>query len=161
MKLPTPLPLILKIRRRRTPGTQVLDSPSMKSFNTDLVIAFCDTIREAGYYPILYTGLYWLNNRLDVSRLEGKYDIWIAQYSTSITKPGYDKATIWQYASNGRYPAYRQCRSQQGICRLRHPHPQSRDSIICHKPNSRDAAACGIRLQLVKEVTHGVTSLTS
>lgn len=84
--------------------TQVLDSPSMKSFNTDLVIAFCDTIREAGYYPILYTGLYWLNNRLDVSRLEGKYDIWIAQYSTSITKPGYDKATIWQYASNGRVP---------------------------------------------------------
>lgn len=86
-----------------TARTQVLNSASKKAFNTDLVLAFCDTIREAGYYPIVYTGLWWLNNRMEADRLEGKVDIWLAQYTTA-AQPGYSPVTIWQYSSNGSVP---------------------------------------------------------
>lgn len=83
--------------------TQVLNSPNKKAFNTKLVLAFCDTIKAAGYYPIVYTGLWWLNNRLDANQLKGKYDIWLAQY-TSAAEPGYSPITMWQYSDSGRVP---------------------------------------------------------
>lgn len=83
--------------------TQVLNQSSMKSFNTDLVLAFCDTIRAAGYYPVVYTGLWWLNNRLDANRLKDRVDIWLAQY-TSAAKPDYSPVTMWQYSSQGVVP---------------------------------------------------------
>lgn len=83
--------------------TQVLNSPDKKAFNTKLVLAFCDTIKAAGYYPIVYTGLWWLNTRLDANQLKGKYDIWLAQY-TSASQPGYSPVTMWQYSDSGRVP---------------------------------------------------------
>ena len=83
--------------------TQVLNSPDKKAFNTKLVLAFCDTIKAAGYYPIVYTGLWWLNTRLDANQLKGKYDIWLAQY-TSAAQPGYSPITMWQYSDSGRVP---------------------------------------------------------
>lgn len=65
---------------------------------TDMIIAFCDVIRAAGYYPVIYTGYYWAKNYLDMARLKN-IDLWLARYNTV---PGYDGISMWQYSSVGR-----------------------------------------------------------
>ncbi|MFR2206859.1 MAG: GH25 family lysozyme [Clostridia bacterium] len=65
---------------------------------TDMVIAFCDTIKSAGYKPILYCNPNWLQNYLYKDELLKKYDIWLANWGVS--SPSYDCA-IWQYSENG------------------------------------------------------------
>lgn len=65
---------------------------------TDIVIAFCGKMEEAGYYVCLYTNLDWIKNRLDMERLK-QYDLWFARYND---KPGYDGIGMWQYSSTGR-----------------------------------------------------------
>lgn len=64
---------------------------------TDMVIAFCEAVRVAGYYPAVYSNLNWVKNHLDMSRLNA-YDLWFARYSST---PGYDGASIWQYNNAG------------------------------------------------------------
>lgn len=65
---------------------------------TNIVIAFCDKIKTAGYTPMLYCNPNWLNNYLHKDKLIGKYDLWLAQWGVS--SPSYDCA-IWQYSENG------------------------------------------------------------
>jgi GH25 family lysozyme M1 (1,4-beta-N-acetylmuramidase)/peptidoglycan hydrolase-like protein with peptidoglycan-binding domain len=65
---------------------------------TDVLIAFLDTLIEAGYKnPILYTGDYFLDSQLDETRLI-KYNRWIARYGS---KPK-NEFDIWQYTSSGK-----------------------------------------------------------
>lgn len=66
---------------------------------TDVVVAFLEAVKDAGYYPCLYSNLNWLVNYLDASRINGHYDIWLAQWND---KPTYDgDFGIWQYTSDG------------------------------------------------------------
>lgn len=65
---------------------------------TDIVIAFCDTVKAAGYKPMLYCNPNWLINYLYKDELFKKYDIWLANWGVSA--PSYDCA-IWQYSENG------------------------------------------------------------
>lgn len=65
---------------------------------TNIVIAFCDKIKSAGYTPMVYCNPNWLNNYLHKDKLIGKYDIWLAQWGVS--SPSYNCA-IWQYSENG------------------------------------------------------------
>ncbi|HHX92684.1 MAG TPA: Lyzozyme M1 (1,4-beta-N-acetylmuramidase) [Clostridiales bacterium] len=66
---------------------------------TDHVIAFCETIREAGYTPMLYSNIRWYMDELDLARLT-EYDKWFAQY---FRRPFFPYAfQIWQYTDNGR-----------------------------------------------------------
>lgn len=70
-----------------------------KSMASDLVIAFCNTVDQAGYTPMLYSNLNWLTYKLDCNKIK-KYDIWLAQWTS---KPTYDKPfTMWQYTEKGR-----------------------------------------------------------
>lgn len=63
---------------------------------TDIAIAFCETIKNAGYMTGVYANLYWFKNQLNVDELT-KYYIWVAQYNdTCDAKHRYD---IWQYSS--------------------------------------------------------------
>ena len=68
---------------------------------TDMVIAFCDKIKSAGYRPMLYCNPNWLQNYLYKDELLKKYDIWLANWGVS--SPSYDCA-IWQYSENGGVP---------------------------------------------------------
>lgn len=70
-----------------------------KAGNTDAVIAFCDTIKKAGYMTGVYASKSWFNDRLDDSRLNN-YDRWIAQYHTECTYKG--AYTMWQHTSSGK-----------------------------------------------------------
>lgn len=66
---------------------------------TDFAIAFCETIKEAGYTPMLYCNIRWFVEELDLTRLS-EYDKWFAQY---FNRPFFPYAfQIWQYTSSGR-----------------------------------------------------------
>lgn len=61
---------------------------------TDIVKAFCEYMKKAGYNAGVYCNLNWLDNYLYKDELIGKYDLWLAQWGTE--KPGND-CDIWQY----------------------------------------------------------------
>ena len=95
---------------------------SLKTENTNMTIAFCDTVKAAGYIPGVYSGASYFVNYLNIGSIS-KYDLWVARYIrtreykfpsqladindyltltyqyggkyTSI------KADMWQYSSNG------------------------------------------------------------
>lgn len=65
---------------------------------TDIALVYLNMIKQAGYYPMIYTSKYFFTSTLDDSRLVG-YDHWVAQYYTTLTYPG--QAAMWQYTSSG------------------------------------------------------------
>lgn len=65
---------------------------------TACVEAFCRTVQDAGYTPMIYGEKDWLNNNLDMSRL-GDYRLWLAEYNPNITYTG--ACDIWQYTGTG------------------------------------------------------------
>ncbi len=68
---------------------------------TAIAKAFCETVRNAGYMPGIYSNYYWLRDNLNMSQLE-MYSVWVAHYATSCGYPGrYD---MWQYTSSGSVP---------------------------------------------------------
>lgn len=48
---------------------------------------------------MVYTGASWATSNMEPARLKEKYDIWLAQYNTTVTYPV--PYTIWQYTSKG------------------------------------------------------------
>lgn len=58
--------------------------------------AFCKRISDSGYYPIIYANEYWLQNKLDMSKMN--YPVWVARYSG---KPTYSNPVMWQATSTG------------------------------------------------------------
>lgn len=58
---------------------------------------FLDTVKKAGFVPVLYTNLNWMRNKFQYDRLK-KYALWYA--APDISKPQFDCA-IWQYSWKG------------------------------------------------------------
>jgi GH25 family lysozyme M1 (1,4-beta-N-acetylmuramidase) len=65
---------------------------------TDVVIAFCDRIRNAGYTPMIYANLKTFAGKLDMTRLES-YEKWYAYYDTNLYFPY--EISMWQYTESG------------------------------------------------------------
>ena len=69
---------------------------------TECAAAFCDTISDGGYIPMLYGSRKFALMKLDMSRL-GTVDFWFAEYKDGHNEPSYPyDFQIWQYASDGR-----------------------------------------------------------
>lgn len=66
-----------------------------KATITEVVKTWIDGIRKAGYYPMLYTGLYWLGSYIDKS-VYTSCDLWIAQWNITCQYTG-DNLGMWQY----------------------------------------------------------------
>ncbi|MBQ7186322.1 MAG: fibronectin type III domain-containing protein [Ruminococcus sp.] len=64
---------------------------------TDIVEAFCDRIAEHGYRPGVYSNPQWMTYYLDAKRLQAKYPLWLANYTTNTKFSG--NFDIWQYAA--------------------------------------------------------------
>jgi len=62
-----------------------------------LVDAFCQTIKDAGYYPMVYVNDYWIRNKLDMKSV-GKWGIWLARYKAF---PSYNGYKMWQATNEG------------------------------------------------------------
>ncbi len=77
-----------------------MEDPSQGAFSSDhladLANAFCNKIKAAGYYPIIYANDYWLENKLDMSKMD--YDVWVARYETQHIYPD---PVMWQATSTG------------------------------------------------------------
>lgn len=54
---------------------------------TDMVITFCEAIREAGYTPGIYSNPSWFESYYKKKELLGRYDIWLACWTGSPDKP--------------------------------------------------------------------------
>ena len=63
---------------------------------------FLSEIKNAGYYPMLYASLSWLDNQLNDSSLLNNYDIWCAQWNTVCQYSG-SRLGMWQYGGETNY----------------------------------------------------------
>lgn len=70
-----------------------------EAFNAHTV-AFCETIKAAGYTPGTYYNLDYLRRYVDINRV-GKYVQWYAQYASTASAAGW---AIWQYSSSYTIP---------------------------------------------------------
>lgn len=74
-----------------------------KSKMTDIALAFCDTIKNAGYDAMVYANKTFLSKNLNHEVIENAgYDVWLAHYTTNTNYTGDYK--IWQYTSSGKIP---------------------------------------------------------
>lgn len=48
----------------------------MEKAITDITIAFCETMKNAGYEVGVYSYSYWLNNYMEILRLPADYSLW-------------------------------------------------------------------------------------
>ncbi len=69
---------------------------------TRVCIAFCETVKNAGYIPAVYANKDFLENKLYASSISN-YIIWLAHYTGSVdVKSSYKgRYDIWQYTSRG------------------------------------------------------------
>ncbi|MGN0975088.1 MAG: GH25 family lysozyme, partial [Gemmiger sp.] len=65
---------------------------------TACAVAFCETIRNAGYSAGVYSYASWFYNQLNFANIS-KYRIWIAQYRDTLSFNYH--YNIWQYTSTG------------------------------------------------------------
>ncbi len=68
---------------------------------TDAILGFCDTIRNAGYTPMIYANRNWYALNIDMSRL-GDYALWLAYYSNQPDFPYMYYG--WQYTNEAIVP---------------------------------------------------------
>ena len=70
---------------------------------TNATRGFCETIKNAGYIPMIYANKDWLKNYLNMSRL-ADFDVWLAHYVNGAPNKKSDyngKYNIWQYTNSG------------------------------------------------------------
>ncbi len=66
---------------------------------TNICLEFCDTVKAAGYTPMVYANPDMLENHLKPESISDKYLIWLANYTTETSYAG--KYDYWQYSSDG------------------------------------------------------------
>ena len=64
-------------------------------------VAFCETLRNAGYTPGVYSYRSWLTGRLNFAQVS-RYKIWVAHFASKLDFPY--KHDMWQYTSSGSVP---------------------------------------------------------
>lgn len=73
-----------------------------KDAATSVCMAFCQTIHDAGYTPMVYANPDMLNNHLNPDVISASYPIWLANYTTDTGYSG--MFNYWQYSSAGKVP---------------------------------------------------------
>lgn len=78
-----------------------------KEERTSVAKAFCETIKNAGYKPMIYTGKNFALGNLEMDKLSN-YDLWLAHYTGATQDDPFEEPsnytgnyTMWQYTSNG------------------------------------------------------------
>lgn len=80
-----------------------------KEIITQMIIVFCETLKEAGFNVGVYSYSYWLENYMNLNSLPTDYSIWVAHYDkeNNANLPNdifrySDKYHMWQYSSKGK-----------------------------------------------------------
>lgn len=74
-----------------------------KEERTQAIKGFCETIKNAGYVPMIYANKQWLTNYINMSELVG-YNVWLAHYVKGAPEAKSDYTgnyIYWQYTSSG------------------------------------------------------------
>lgn len=94
---------IIKGKQFEYPVCFDIESESLTSLSnstlTDITIAFCDHVEDAGYYVSIYTNPNWIDYHLIKSELT-LYDKWLAHW-TDVPKYGNDFGGLWQASDSG------------------------------------------------------------
>lgn len=91
----TELPIVIDVEESANPKKSRTKNLT-KEERTDIVIAFCEAIKEAGYDVMIYGNLKSFMIMMDITRLED-YDKWFAYYHYPLRFPY--KIKIWQYSA--------------------------------------------------------------
>lgn len=81
-------------------GEARTDSNTVEQYTKNCIV-FCETIKEAGYEPMIYANMKWMAFHLDLEQLIA-YDFWYADLQEEPQCP-YDFA-MWQYTEQGVVP---------------------------------------------------------
>ena len=93
------LPIYIDNEWGNSNGTGRGDKISVEQ-RTANIIAFCETVKNAGFTPGVYSGAYWYNSSINFSAI-AHYNIWVAHYTTA-SKPNFaHKYYLWQFTSQG------------------------------------------------------------
>lgn len=101
-----------KIAPYKINGPVVFDTEEIKSGEartdnntieqyTNNCIVFCETIKKAGYEPMIYANMKWMAFMLELERLDA-YSFWYTDYQEEPQCPY--EYEIWQYTENGVVP---------------------------------------------------------
>ena len=90
------LPIVIDVEESASSDSRTKDLT--KEQRTDIVIAFCERIKEAGHKVMIYGNTKSFLIMMDMERLEN-YDKWFAYYKYPLRFPY--KMNMWQYTSNG------------------------------------------------------------
>ncbi len=66
---------------------------------TEIAIAFCEKIKKAGYTPIIYSSIDFIESKFIAKKIS-PYNLWIAQYAPECTYEG--NYLMWQYTTSGK-----------------------------------------------------------
>ena len=95
---------------------------------TAIAKAFCDTIADAGYVPMIYSSASFLNENFDWKKLKN-CKVWVASYSD--TRPKLPvSADLWQYTKKGSLEG---ANTDKGYCDLVYSYMEAK-SIKFTKP---------------------------
>lgn len=98
---PISYPVVIDSEYVSSSSARTNQAEMTKEERTALLIAFCERVKEQGYYPMVYASENWLRRDLDASMLQ-PYEIWAPQYLDQ-NDFMYD-FTIWQYTDAGQMP---------------------------------------------------------
>ena len=76
-----------------------------KTTLTNIVMTYCDTLVENGFYPGLYTNKTWME-KINMTTVKARYDVWLASWivtGAGITDYSSDYS-LWQYSATGTVP---------------------------------------------------------
>ena len=86
------MPLVLDLEDLKVYGTLG------RELTTEIALTFLGRVRDAGYYPMLYSNPNFVGLYLDMEQLS-EYDFWVADYRSWIGYQG--PYTIWQFTDQG------------------------------------------------------------
>ena len=91
------LPIVIDVEQSANPNKSRTKNLTPDE-RTDIVIAFCERVKQAGYEPMIYGNLKSHMRMTDIYKLE-EYPKWFAYYRTPLRYPY--KFDIWQYTATG------------------------------------------------------------
>ncbi len=90
------MPVVIDTEEMNAEGARTADLGV--DARTDAVVGFCETVKNAGYTPMIYSNRNWFVQKLDLTRL-GEYKMWLAQYANQPDFPYLYSG--WQYTGTG------------------------------------------------------------
>lgn len=94
------LPVVFDFEYLDVGEGRLWDAYLTKTEATNICMAFCNYVAEAGYEPMVYANKSMLADELHAGIISERYPIWLAHYTTATNYEG--EYTFWQYSQSGK-----------------------------------------------------------